>query len=388
MRAHTAIAEQCAEILHGSAYRCTFPTLLGGTALAVLFTATAPILLAQGQIQTSQGAVRSFPEPDFVLRGKQAKPERTRVVLGPTHSDAKGGSTGTFAVYGALRIEVSTIALSGDGRVLAVGYTPGFVDLWNIEKRERFRTLEGGGTVALTRDGNLLANNGDGIELINVLTGKLERRIPRPHRFPDNTIQQFDFNLAGTLLHITANSEDDSIYDLSTGKVAATLPNTRRARFSADGSLLVGENNDHLIVWNTKDWAELQEFPNGPGYATSIAVSPDSTLVMAGTSKVGRLLRLDSAVEVARISGGYTSFGAFDDAGFLLVLAHEGLAVFDRQGNKLCANPNFGSPALALSSDGLSFAAALPSAGATVAVWNLQKALQACGVPVSPSSPH
>jgi hypothetical protein len=48
----------------------------------------------------SQGTPQLFPGADFVLRDKDLKPQKGGLVLGPPVSDGKGGTKGSFAVYG------------------------------------------------------------------------------------------------------------------------------------------------------------------------------------------------------------------------------------------------------------------------------------------------
>ena len=81
-------------------------------------------------------------------------------------------------------------------------------------------------------------------------------------------------------------------------------------------------------MWSTKDWTKLHDFPSGPGYVTAIAVSPDKDLVVVGTSKQARLLRLSSGYEVLRIADGYTNFAEFSSTGFLFTLAADGFSVW------------------------------------------------------------
>src|SRR5580698_11622001 len=110
------------------------------------------LLLAQEKAAAPQAA-KSFPEPDFILRDKDLKPQKSGVVLGPMESDGKGGTKGAFAVYGGSSlIQVGSLSFSGDGKVLAVGSTPGRVDLWDVDSQRKFRTLDGGTTIALSSD--------------------------------------------------------------------------------------------------------------------------------------------------------------------------------------------------------------------------------------------
>jgi WD domain, G-beta repeat len=219
-----------------------------------------------------------FPGPDFILRDKNVKSQRGGLVLGPPSSDGKGGTKGSFAIYGGPSlIQVSSLAFSGDGKTLVAGSTLGRVDVWDVRDRKKLRAFDGGTTVALSADGRLLAKDENGIEIWDSVTGKLTKRIPWTVMTPEpgvqHTVDKLMFNPAGTLMNVTANGMVDSVYRVSSGELVTTLTNTQSARFSADGTLLVGGNAKHLIVWNTEDWSKLHDFPNGPStllYCTSL----------------------------------------------------------------------------------------------------------------------
>jgi len=258
------------------------------------------------------GKAQAFSNPDFTL-GEKVKPEKSRVVLGPMQPDGKGGTKGSFAVYGGSSlVSVCSLSFSGDGRILAVGSMPGQVDLWDVESKSKLRTIDGGFTVALSFDGRLLATERNGIELYDVQSGKLVQRIPRALKRAENVVVKLEFNPATTLLDVTANGDDDSIYDVPSGKLLLTLANTRQARFSSDGSLLIGGNNQHLIVWNTKDWSKVSDVPNGPEYVRRVAVFPEKNLAVVGGPQAVRLVRISSGDELARVGSGWANFAEFE----------------------------------------------------------------------------
>jgi WD40 repeat protein len=350
------------------------------------------LLSAQDQKMESKAAAKSFPGPDFVLGDKDSKPPKSGVVLGPMDSDGKGGAKGSFAIYGGSSlIQVGSLSFSGDGKVLAVGSSPGHVDLWDVENRKKLRTLEGGTTVALSSDGRLLAKDGNGIELCDVATGKIKKRIPWTIETSkpgvQNNIKNLAFSPAGTLLLVTANGKVDSVYDVSTGQLLTTLDNTQGAQFSRDGTLLIGGNAKHLIVWNTKDWSKVSDLPNGPDYITGIAAFPQKDLVVVGGPKFVRLLRLSSGEELAKIGTGYTNFAAFNQDGTLIfTYTSSSFAIWDTSGRQFCSRSDIGNGTVALSANDRWLVAAPVNGGRTVMVWNVQSALDACGVPVSTTS--
>ncbi|PYT98256.1 MAG: hypothetical protein DMG38_15965 [Acidobacteria bacterium] len=361
-------------------FRATIPRmklLLSGALLLLLLPVSGQETSSPGQ-----GAPKVFPGPDFVLRDKDLKPQKSGMVLGPPQSDGKGGTKGSFAIYGGgLQIEVSSLSFSGDAKLLAVGSTPGSVDLWDVENHKKFRTFEGGSSVSLTMDGRLLAKDGNGIEIYDLASGQVIRKIERPTKKTDNTIQRLEVDPTATFLDVTANGEDDLVYDVSSGKQLATLTDTKHASFSRDGALLIGGNSKHLIVWRTKDWSKVSDFPNSHGYVTAIATFPEKDLVVVGSSEMARLLRLISGEELARVGTGFTHFAAFNESGTLIfTYTSEGFSVWDSSGKRYCSKPHIGNGTTAISPDGRWLAGGIVHGANSINVWNLQTALAACGV--------
>jgi Anaphase-promoting complex subunit 4 WD40 domain/WD domain, G-beta repeat len=356
--------------------------------LVIVTSCLSSIIFAQSQAPKQQEAARPFPDPDFILQGENIRQGKSGVVLGPTESDGKGGTKGTFAVYGdSSQIQISSLSFSADGRLLAIGTTPNRVELWDVEKRAKLRSLTTGTTVGLTSDGHLLATDGNGIEIWDVSSGKMQKRIPRTSKQAENVVDNFTFNAAGTLLDVTANGDDDAVYDVSTGKLVATLTNTRHAQFSNDGSLLIGGDDRHLVIWNTKDWSTVRDLPNGPDYVTTIAAFPEKDLVVIGGPKMARLLRLSSGEEVARVGLGYTNFAAFSQNGSLIFMyPSSGFGIWDTTGKQYCVKAHLGNGTAALSAHNRWLAAASVG-GKSVMVWNVQSALSACGVSSTTTSP-
>ena len=67
-------------------------------------------------------------------------------MLSPMKTE-NGKTTGSFAVYGGPSLaQVLGLSFSGDGKLLAVGSTPGLVDVWDVDKRSKLRSLKGRNT--------------------------------------------------------------------------------------------------------------------------------------------------------------------------------------------------------------------------------------------------
>jgi WD40 repeat protein len=365
-----------AGVLAGSALFRSFAKV--ATAFVITVVPATNSLL--GQTRTAMPSnVPTFPGPASTLRDKDFKPPKGGVVLG---GDGKGGTT--VAVYGGPeQIQVSSLSFSDDGRILAVGSTPGRVDLWDVENQKKLRSVEGGSTVALSRDGSLLAKDsrdGNGIELYAVASGKLQRKIQRPLKRAENTIDELSFSPDGAFLDVTANGDDDRVYEVSSGKLIATITNARHSEFSRDGASLIGADNKHLVVWSTRSWTQVRDLPNGPDYTTTVTAWPERDLVVVGGPKVALLRHLSSGEEVAKVGEGFTNFAAFDaaDSMILTYSAKSGFVVWKISGEPYCAREDVGN-AVAVSANGRWLAGAAEKSGsAAVTIWNLQDALAAC----------
>jgi WD40 repeat protein len=359
---------------------------------AICMIVLPALLLAQEKAAAPQAA-KSFPEPDFILRDKDLKPQKSGVVLGPMESDGKGGTKGSFAVYGGpSMIQVGSLSFSSDGNTLAVGSTPGRVDIWDVENRTKLLTLAGGSTLAVSRDGHFLAKYGNGIEICDVGTGKLVRRIPWSLSTStpgvQRTIKELEFNASGSLLEVSSNGENDLVFDVSSGQLVATLTSTQQGQFSRDGTTFVGGNAKHLIAWSAKDWTKISDVPNGPDYVTQIAAFPEKDLAVVGGPKNARLVRLSSGEEVAKVGTGYTNFAAFSQDGTLVfTYSSSGFGVWDTSGKQYCYKEDLGNGTVALSADGRWLAGAMVNGGTSVAIWNLTSALGVCGAPAPVKSP-
>ena len=342
------------------------------------------LLLAQEK-PAQPPVINSFPDSDFTLRDHGVKPQKSGVVLGPIESDGKGGSKGSLAFNGGpSMVQVTSLSFSGDGKTLAAASTPGHVDVWDIEKRTKLYSLNGGTTVALSPDGRLLAKDGNGIEICDAATGKPIRRIlwsittstPGVQRM----IKKLEFNPAGSHLEVSSNGENDLVFDVSSGLLVTTLTSTQQGQFSRDGSVFVGGNGKHLIAWRTNDWSKVSDVPNGPDYVTQIAALPEKDLAIVGGPNSARLVHISSGEDVAKVGAGYTNFAAFNQDGSL-VFAYTGggFGVWDTSGKHYCHKKGLGNGTAAISSDGRWLAAGMMDGGTNVAIWNLKKLTGVCG---------
>ncbi len=365
-----------------TALTCTLPTW----SLAFPMKTIAVILLLLSCSPLGQdappSATKPLPPPDFTLHDTSRKEEKPHAVLGPMATGKQGNVTGSgsFAAYGGSSlIQVSSLSFSADGRYLAVGSTPSIVDIWDVEKRQKIRSFDHGSTVALSPDGRSFATDGRDISVWDVDSGKLLKSM----KWSGGTIWRLAFDNTGTRLLVRANGKEDTVFDVTSGQLLAVLKNTQEARFSSDGSLVIGGDSKHLIVWSTKDWTQIRDLPNGPDYVTRFAVRPESDLVVIGGPNSARLIRLSSGAEIAKVGDGYTNFAAFDQTGSLvLTYTSSGFSIWDTAGRRLCGAPHVGNGRMALSANDRWLASAPVGQITDVTIWDAQALFRACGAPI------
>ncbi len=300
-------------------------------------------------------------------------------------TDTQGRTTGSGTVYGGTSlIQVSSLSFSNDGRLLAVGSTPNIVDIWDVDKRQKIRSFDYGSTVALSPDGRRFATDGRDVRVWDVESGKLLKSM----KWSGGTIWRLAFDNTGTRLLVGANGKEDTVFDVTTGQLLAVLKNTQEGQFSRDGSLVVGGNGKHLIVWSTKDWSLIRDLPNGPDYVTRFAVRPENDLVVVGGPKSARLIRLSSGEDIAKVGEGYTNFAAFDQSGSLvLTYVSSGFAIWDATGKRLCGASDIGNGTMALSANDRWLASAPVGKITDVTIWDAQALLRTCGTRASTNNP-
>jgi len=331
-------------------------------------TAVASPWLSQRQDPSS-----GLPKPSFVLHDKNLHPEKSHTILGPNGSITISAGTSM--------IEVSSLSFSADGKLLAVGSTPGNVDVWNVETKQKLRAFKGGTAVALSPDGQILEKDGNGIEIIDMASGRVKRTIPWSSGMgsEDHTIQSVSFNPSGTQILVASNGQDLKVFDVGNGALLATLTNTRRGTFSPDGSLVIGGDYRHLMTWNSTKWEVVRDLSNGPDYVTAVAADPAKDIQVIGGPKSARLLKLTTGAQLGLVGDAFTNFAAISNTGSLIfTYTSHGFAIWDATGRLRCLKPGNSYYTMAVSPDNHWLAAAPSNQLTDVAVWDLTELIAAC----------
>jgi RNA polymerase sigma factor (sigma-70 family) len=211
------------------------------------------------------------------------------------------------ARLGKLGCAANNLALSPDGRRLAVAPFEGSVQLWDVPGRRLLHRLEGleggGGSLVFSPDGKTVAaapqsvSRVPPIRLWEVETGKLIRRLDGPR-----WSCQLAFSPDGK--YLAAGGMDDSkakslvrpadgqsvwVWDMETWECVGNLRGHPHGvlslAFSPDGKRLATggcEGDDKVRVWDMATSKELNAFQGHHSAIMSLAFSPDGRLLASG----------------------------------------------------------------------------------------------------------
>ena len=194
--------------------------------------------------------------------------------------------------------EISALAVSPDGRILASGSMDKTVRLWDTKKRKRLAILEGHNgwinAVAISKDGKILAS-GDANKIIKLwdVETHTERATLIGHA---SSISALTFSPDARTL---ASSSYDGVirfWNQDTGEEIGTFTAghseaVKAVAFSEDGTTLAsGTFNGTIELWSLKTMQELTTFTAGQSdMAQELVLSPNATRFMSwgSTATIG-----------------------------------------------------------------------------------------------------
>jgi len=199
---------------------------------------------------------------------------------------------------GPARQGLTTIALSGNGALLAAGDEATHIYLWDVATGELRRSFRGHAgapvtAVAFGPDGSLLASAGRDsvVRLWDVASGQLLREL-HGHA---QAVQALVFSPDGTLL--ASGGEDTRVFlwEVTTGRLLRSMNKpaafVTSLAFSPDGTLLASGSEDaRITLWDAASGEEQRTLLGHMQAVTDVSFSPDGkTLVSASADKTLRL---------------------------------------------------------------------------------------------------
>jgi WD40 repeat protein/tRNA A-37 threonylcarbamoyl transferase component Bud32 len=208
--------------------------------------------------------------------------------------------------------EVSSVAISPDGKTLASGSWDKTIKLWNLATGEEIRTLTGHSSsvysVAISPDGKTLASgSGDKtIKLWNLETGEQIRTLTGHSNLVDSVAISPDGKT------LASGSWDDTIklWNLETGKQIRTLTGHSREvesiAISPDSKTLASGSGDNTIkLWNLETGEQIRTLTGHSSLLLSIAISPDGKSLASGDGNTIELWNLETGKQIRTLTGHY-----------------------------------------------------------------------------------
>jgi len=229
--------------------------------------------------------------------------------------------------------EVTSVALSPDGRFVLTGGYDNTAQLWDIETGKELQRFAGHDehvySVAFSPDGrSVLTASGDQATLWDVATG---RQILSFEGHTD-VITSVAFSPDGRYVITGSIDGRARLWDAATGQQIRSFEghtnSVRSVAFSPDGrSVLTGSDDKTARLWDAATGTQLRSFAGHTEEVTSVAFSPDGCFVLTGSAdKTARLWDADTGHQIRSFAGrtsSVTSVAFSPDGRYVLTTSHE-----------------------------------------------------------------
>ncbi|MCI0711011.1 MAG: hypothetical protein L0154_12710 [Chloroflexi bacterium] len=216
------------------------------------------------------------------------------------------------------RQEVTAVAFSPDGRILAVGGASNMLEFWNPDTLESIRSVNLGsnnfgfsevGAMAFSPDGRTLAvaSGGDRIQLVEAESGRIVGNIEQSM----SSVSHMDFTTDGSRLLWLDSIRNLYVADVETRRVINefTLPGyTTDFVVSPDGSFVAAVMQSEGVRFWDPETGELLRTIRATTTQTLIAINPDGDLIAISNSDEVELWDTETLKKVDTLRTDFTVF--------------------------------------------------------------------------------
>ncbi len=186
------------------------------------------------------------------------------------------------------------LAVSKNGSQLASGGIDNNVTIWNVEKPEFEKKLEGHkdsiNALAFSHDGHLLVSTSDDNTAIvwNLETGQIVHRFGREQ----NKVENIAIHPSGKILATVGSDNDILLWDMESGKLKTVLQGHKDVvsdlAYDHSGNYLISASLDHTLrIWDTYNNICLKVLQGHEAGVTSLAVV-DNYIFSTGSNGILR----------------------------------------------------------------------------------------------------
>jgi len=286
--------------------------------------------------------------------------------------------------------QLDAFAMSPSGRLLAMGWASGRIELWDLQTKERVSEFKSGigapGVLQFnaTEDQLIIAAHGGKVAFLGVPSGKKLRGWTIPLGKYKYDIQELVLDQQGRWIAY-ADEETGKVLDIvaESPRQIGDLRDAYSVALSLDGRDLWTVNRSELTRYSTSNWQETGRYPlQAPPVETSPALvrtgaTQDGNRSVAVPSSRGLVIYREPDMQGKFVTDEPTSAVAFSRSGGTYINLAGIVSLVDAAGKVLCSMSYKGRSDYAVSGDG-QWLALSQSDG--VDVWRIDDLLHGCAV--------
>jgi WD40 repeat protein/serine/threonine protein kinase len=293
-----------ADYLYTQQSELTFSSLLGIESVRRAPLVENRSLLAS--ILALAGHPRAFFEHPQAVNAVAISPDGKWLAIAGKDGTARLWNVSTHRESVCVRHEgsINAVTISRDGQWLATASSDGTACLWNTQTGKKHLCVRQHGavwTVAMSPDGNWFVTAGDDktARIWDIRTGQEEARFEHAE-----TVRAVAVSPNGRWIATAGPDIWVRLWDVRTGWIRARLKHSdvvNAIAVSSDGQWIAGNGSERVLLWKAQTGQEIAHFEHR-STVWAVAISPDGEwLAAAGKDRAAHLWNIKTGQEGARL---------------------------------------------------------------------------------------